>query len=107
MNEEQVKRILKADQESQSAYDAALEQAHTVPIMAAQRVEALLARVKESAETEAIKIIMDASGSGTNLDAEETQHQEFRRMEVLAKSNHDKAVKFVLRKLIGANSNSE
>ena len=107
MNEEQVKRILKADQEAQSAYDAALEQAHTVPIMAAQRVEDLLVRVKESAEAEAIKIIMDASGSGTNLDAEETQHQDFRRMEVLAKANHEKAVNFVLKKLIGADSNSD
>lgn len=107
MNEEQVKRILKADQDAQAAYDAALEQSHTVPIKAAQRVEDLLVRAKEAAEADAAKIIADATGGNDSVDAERTQNQDSRRMDVLAETNHDNAVKFVLQELIGVDKDRE
>ncbi len=107
MNEEQVKKILKADQQAQAEYEQAVEDARLVPINATERVRSMLQRVQEEAEAEAARMVTDALNDDNLLVDDASQDEAFNKMETLANANKNKAVAFVFQELIGEAKQSE
>jgi F0F1-type ATP synthase membrane subunit b/b' len=101
MNEEHVKRILKADQEAQKSYELAVKNAEVIPIQAEVKAKSLLDMAKQNAEGEAKTILDRARTDLVDPAKNESVEEDLRKMELSAEKNLDKAVEFVLGQLMG------
>jgi F0F1-type ATP synthase membrane subunit b/b' len=101
MNEEHVKRILKADQEAQKSYELAVKNAEVIPIQAEVKAKSLLDMAKQDAEGEAKTILDRARTDLVDPAKNESVEEDLRKMELSAEKNLDKAVEFVLGQLMG------
>lgn len=101
MNEKHIQQVLEIEKQAQEVQDKARLASQDIPVKAEQEAQALLARARADANEEARKIIAsaqsnDASGQITADIA--SKNSEF---ETLAQKNFDKAVSFVLERVIG------
>ena len=101
MNEKHIQQVLEIEKQAQEVQEKARREAQEIPAKAEQEAQALIARAKADAHEEARKMIAAAqpkivsdraSEGGTSLNSE---------FEVSAKKNFDKAVAFVLERVIG------
>ena len=100
MSDKNIKQVLEIEKQSQEIYEKAKHDAQQLPILAEQEAQALIAKAKAEAEDEARKIIAAAqSESGANISADaDAKNNQF---DALAKKNFDKAVAYVLDRVIG------
>ena len=101
MNEKHIQQVLEIEKQAQEIHEAAVKEAQQIPIQAEQEAQALIAKAKADAHEEARKMLAslqpgDAAGQGVPDAA--TGNSEF---EASAKQNFDKAVAFVLERVIG------
>lgn len=102
MNEKHIQQVLEIEKQAQEIHEAAVKEAQQLPIQAEQEAQALIAKAKAEAHEEARQMLAglqpgDVAGQGAAPDAV-TGNSEF---EVSAKQNFDKAVAFVLERVIG------
>ena len=102
MNEKHIQQVLEIEKQAQEIHEAAVKEAQQLPIQAEQEAQALIAKAKAEAHEEARQMLAglqpsDAAGQGATSDAA-TGNSEF---EASAKQNFDKAVAFVLERVIG------
>ena len=101
MNEKHIQQVLEIEKQAQEVQEKARREAQEIPAKAEQESQALIAKAKADAHEEARKMIAaaqpnDASGQ---VVAEDTSlNSEF---EASVKENFDKAVAFVLERVIG------
>jgi len=100
MNEEQVKKILKADQEAQKSYELAVKNAELIPLQAEARTKSLLEMAKYNAEVEAKAILDHARNDLIDPLKNQKAEEEIKIMESSAAINMDNAVQFVFSKLM-------
>lgn len=101
MNEKHIQQVLEIEKQAQEVQEKAKLAAQDIPIRAEQEAQALLARARADANEEARKIIASAQSndvSGQIASDIASKNSEF---ETLAKKNFDKAVSFVLERVIG------
>lgn len=101
MNEKHIQQVLEIEKQAQEIHEAAVKEAQQLPIQAEQEAQALIAKAKADAHEEARKMLAglqpgDVSGQG-GTDAA-SGNTEF---EASAKQNFDKAVAFVLERVLG------
>jgi regulator of protease activity HflC (stomatin/prohibitin superfamily) len=101
MNEKNIQKVLEIEKQAQEIQDQAKREAQEIPVKAEQEAQALIAKARAEAQEEARKLIAkaqsdDSSGQVANEIA--SKNSEF---ESLAKKNFDKAVAFVLERVIG------
>ena len=101
MNEKHIQQVLEIEKQAQEIHEAAVKEAQQLPIQAEQEAQALIAKAKADAHEEARQMLAglqpsDASGQGETAVA--AGNSEF---EASAKQNFDKAVAFVLERVIG------
>ncbi len=101
MNEKHIQQVLEIEKQAQEIHEAAVKEAQQLPIQAEQEAQALIAKAKAEAHEEARKMLAglqsgDAAGQSTSDAA--TGNSEF---EASAKQNFDKAVAFVLERVLG------
>ena len=101
MNEKHIQQVLEIEKQAQEVQEKARREAQEIPAKAEQESQAILAKAKADAHEEARKMIAaaqpdDVSGqvavSGASVNSE---------FEASAKKNFDKAVAFVLERVIG------
>ena len=100
MNEKHIQQVLEIEKQAQEVQEKARREAQDIPAKAEQEAQALIAKAKAEANEEARKMIAavqpnEASGQGA---VSGTKDAEF---EASAKKNFDKAVAFVLERVIG------
>lgn len=100
MNEEQLKRILKADQEAQKSYELAVKNTELIPIQAEVRAKSLIEISRQNAEAEAKAILDHARNDLVDPGNNERAEEELRKLALSAAKNLDAAVEFVLGKLV-------
>ena len=101
MNEKNIQQVLEIEKEAQALQEKAKREAQEIPVKAEQEAQALIARARAEAQEEARKLIASAQtgeDSGKAADDIASKNSEF---EALAKKNFDKAVAFVLERVIG------
>ena len=101
MNEDRIRQVIEIEKQAQEIQEKAKRDAQEIPVRAEQEGQALIAKAKADAHEEARKMIAGAQSSqasapGTAADA--AKNSEF---EASAKKNFDKAVAFVLERVIG------
>ncbi len=101
MNEKNIQQVLEIEKQAQEIYEKAKRDAQEMPVKADQEGQALIAKAKAEAQEEARQILANAqSGDDSNkiLSDVEANKSQF---ETLAKANFDKAVAYVLERVIG------
>lgn len=100
MNEKHIQQVLEIEKQAQEIQDQAKREAQEIPVKAEQEAQALIAKAKAGAHEEARKMLADAQAGGADLTASEGEalNSEF---EASARKNFEKAVSFVLERVIG------
>jgi vacuolar-type H+-ATPase subunit H len=99
MNENRIKQVLEIEKQAQEIHEIAVKEAQQLPIQAEQEAQALIAKAKADAHEEARKMLASVQQPGdVASDSGASQSSEF---EASAKQNFNKAVAFVLERVIG------
>ena len=101
MNEKSIQQVLEIEKRAQEVFEKAKREAQELPVLAEQEAQAIIAKAKEDAQDEARKLIAQAQSEdeATGILSEvERKNTEF---ESQAKANLDKAVAYVLERVIG------
>ena len=101
MSEKNIQQVLEIEKKAADMQEKAKREAQEIPVKAEQEAQALIAKAKADAQEEARKMIADAQsagGAGSVAADIASQNTEF---EANARKNFDKAVAFVLERVIG------
>ena len=101
MNDKNIQQVLEIEKKAAEMQEKARRDAQEIPVKAEQEAQTLIAKAKADAEEEARKMVAGAKSdesSGTAAAEIASKNSEF---ESLAKKNFDKAVAFVLERVIG------
>jgi vacuolar-type H+-ATPase subunit H len=100
MNEKNIQQVLEIEKQAAEMQEKAKREAAEIPVKAEQEAQALITKAKSDAQEEARKLIAsaqsgDASGAAADIASKNSE------FEANAKKNFDKAVAFVLERVIG------
>ena len=101
MNNKYIQQVLEIEKQSQEIHEKAKREAQELPVLAEQEAQALIAKAKAEAQEEARQIVAQAQAkaeAGEILDEVKKKNSE---IEELANANLDKAVAYVLERVIG------
>ena len=99
MNEKHIQQVLDIEKQAQEIQEQAKREAQEIPVKAEQEAQALIAKAKTEAHEEARKMLAEAQAGGADSRADGTAtNSEF---EPTARKNFDKAVAFVMERVIG------
>ena len=101
MNDKRIEQVLDIEKQAQEILDAANREAEALPARAEQEAQALIAQARAEAEAEARKIIEAAETEDKAKDIATSMAKTSSEAEVKAKANFDKAVAYVLDRVIG------
>lgn len=101
MNENRIQQVLEIEKQAQNMHETAIRDAQQLPISADQESQAIIEKARANAQQEARELIAKAQAIEETtrilLTAEEKKHQ----VEALAMSNFDRAVNYILDRVIG------
>jgi len=101
MNEKHIQQVLEIEKQAQEIQEKAKRESQEIPVKAEHEAQALIAKAKSDAQEEARKMIanVQADDSAGQMTADlASKNSDF---EAKAKTNFDKAVAFVLERVIG------
>lgn len=100
MNEKHIQQVLEIEKQAQEVQEQARRQAQEIPAKAEQEAQALIAKAKADAHEEARKMVaaVQPGDASAQVAVDTSVNSEF---EASAKANFDKAVAFVLERVIG------
>lgn len=101
MNEKSIQQVLEIEKQAQEVFDKAKREAQELPILAEQEAQAMIAKAKEEAQEEARKIIAQAQSESEAKEILNDVERKNTEAEGQAKANLDKAVAYVLERVIG------
>lgn len=101
MNEKHIQQVLEIEKQAQEVQEKARHEAQEIPAKAEQEAQALITKAKADAHEEARKMIAAAQQNGNPVQAEGDGASVNSEFESSAKKNFDKAVAFVLERVIG------
>jgi vacuolar-type H+-ATPase subunit H len=101
MNNRYIQQVLDIEKRSQEIHEKAKRDAQELPVLAEQEAQALIAKVKAESEEEARKIIAEAQAEDKAKDVLADVDQKNSEIESKANANFDKAVAYVLERVIG------
>ncbi|MDO8755193.1 MAG: hypothetical protein Q7J80_14950 [Anaerolineales bacterium] len=101
MNENRIQQVLEIEKRAQEIHELAIREAQQLPILAEQESQAVIEKARASAQEEARRLVANAQAKEETarilLEAENKNSQ----TEALAMSNFDRAVNYILDRVIG------
>jgi cell division septum initiation protein DivIVA len=101
MDEKHIQQVLEIEKQAQEVQEKARREAQEIPAKAEQDAQALIAKVMADAHEEARKMIAAAQPKDASNSVGEDGASVNSEFEASAKKNFDKAVAFVLERVIG------
>ncbi|MGB8981177.1 MAG: hypothetical protein WCC12_04830 [Anaerolineales bacterium] len=101
MNENRIRQVLDIEKKAQENYDAALNEAQKLPALAEQEAQDIVNKARAEAQAEARQIIARARAEGEIDRILAESEEKNRQLETLAMSNFDRAVNYLLDRVIG------
>lgn len=101
MNEKHIQQVLEIEKKAQEIHEAALKEAQQLPVIAEQEAQALIEKARAEAQQKAREMVSEVKAdeeSARILSEAEGKNKQF---EALAMSNFDRAVSYVLERVIG------
>jgi vacuolar-type H+-ATPase subunit H len=101
MNEKRIEQVLQIERQAQGILDAATREADQLPAQAEQEARQLVERSRSQAQEEARQMVEKARSQDETAAILSQADEKNRESEKLASRNIDKAVAFVLERVIG------
>ena len=101
MNEKSIQQVLEIEKRAQEVFEKAKREAQELPVLAEQEAQAIIAKAKEDAHEEARKLIAQAQSENGATEILSEVERKNSEIESQAKANLDKAVAYVLERVIG------
>ena len=101
MNNQHIQQVLEIEKQSQEIHEKAMREAQELPNLAEQEAQALIAKAKAEAQEEARQIIAQAQAKDEAEGILDEINKKKSEIEELANANLDKAVAYVLERVIG------
>src|SRR5512140_706993 len=101
MNEKRIEQVLEIEKQAQGILDAATHEAEQVPTKAEQEAHDLLEQSRAKAQEEARQMVAKAQAEQETAAIISKADEKNREVENVATRNMDKAVAFVLERVIG------
>jgi vacuolar-type H+-ATPase subunit H len=101
MNENRIRQVLEIEKQAQEIQEQAKREAQEIPMRAEQEAQALVAKAIADAHEEARKMLAEAQSGSASTQAAAGNVPANSGFEELAKKNFDKAVAFILERVIG------
>lgn len=100
MNEERIRQVIEIEKQAQEIHDRAVQEAQQLPILAEQEAQAIIEGARAAAEEEARQILAKAQAGEESARILAQAEEKNRQTATLAKSNFDRAVNFVLNRVM-------
>ncbi|HLO18682.1 MAG TPA: hypothetical protein VK206_27875 [Anaerolineales bacterium] len=101
MDQRRIQQVLDIEKEAEEIHEAALKEAQQLPVLAEQEAQALIEKARAEAQQQAREMV-----SGVKADEESARilsevEEKNKQFEALAMKNLDRAVDFVLERVVG------
>jgi cell division septum initiation protein DivIVA len=101
MDQKRIQQVLDIEKQAQEIHEAALKEAQQLPVTAEQEAQALIEKAKLEAQQQAREMV-----SGVKADEESARilsevEEKNKQLEDQAMKNFDRAVNFVLERVVG------
>jgi len=101
MNDKHIQQVLEIEKQAQEVQEKAKREAHDIPVKAEQEAQALIAKARSEAQEEARKMIAEIQKQSAEGQVAADNSSKNDGIEAKAKDNFNKAVAFVLERVIG------
>jgi cell division septum initiation protein DivIVA len=101
MNEKHIQQVLDIEKRAQEIHDAATREAQQLPVTAEQEAQALIEKAREEAQQKAREMIADVKADVESARILAESEEKNKQFEALAMRNLDRAVAYVLERVIG------
>lgn len=100
MNENRIQQVLEIEKQAQEIHDAAVHDAQQLPIAADQEAQSILEKARVEAHEEARQLISKAQAQEETTRILAQAEEKSRQGEAMAMSNFDRAVTYILDRII-------
>ncbi len=101
MNENRIQQVLEIEKQAQEMHEIALRDAQQLPISADQESQVILEKARAEAQEEARLLIANAQAKEETTRILAEAEKKNGQVEALAMSNFDRAVNYILDRVIG------
>ena len=101
MNEKHIQQVLDIEKQAQEIHESAMKEAQQLPVIAAQEAQALIEKAKLEAQQQAREMVSGVKAEEENTRILSEVEEKNKQFEALAMSNLDRAVNYVLERVIG------
>jgi V/A-type H+-transporting ATPase subunit G/H len=101
MDEKLIAQVLQIEERAQEIQQTARREAEQLPVQAEKEAQALIERARSEAEEEARRMVASAQGQDDSARIAGAAEEKSRQLEILATSNLDRAVAYVLERVAG------
>jgi vacuolar-type H+-ATPase subunit H len=101
MSDQRIQEVLEIEKKAQAIYEGAVKEAEELPLQAEQECDLIMERSRADAEEEARQIITKAQEKEETARTQAEAEEKIKHMESLAKSNFDRAVGYVIERVVG------
>ncbi|HEX9838100.1 MAG TPA: hypothetical protein VGA72_02070 [Anaerolineales bacterium] len=101
MNEKHIQQVLEIEKQAQEIHEAAIREAQQLPVTAEQEAQALIEKAQAEAQQQAREMVSKVQADEESARILSEAEEKNRQFEALAMSNFDRAVAYVLERVIG------
>jgi vacuolar-type H+-ATPase subunit E/Vma4 len=101
VNEKHIQQVLEIEKRAQEIHEAAMKEAQQLPVLAEQEAQALVEKAKAEAQQKARQMVSEVKADEESARILSEVEEKNKQFEALAMSNFDRAVNYVLERVIG------
>jgi hypothetical protein len=101
MNERNIQQVLNIEKQAQEIHDAAMKEAQQLPLVTEQEAQASIEKARAEAQQKAREMISEVKADEESARILSEVEEKNKQFETLAMSNIDRAVSYVLERVIG------
>ena len=101
MNEKHIQQVLEIEKRAREIQEAAMKEAQQLPVTAEQEAQALIEKARAEAQEEARAIVSKVQADEESARILSGIEEKNRQLETTAMNNLDRAVEYVLERVIG------
>jgi len=101
LNDKRIQEVIEIEKQADAIREAALKEAQQIPVEAEQEAQDLIEKSRAQAEEEAHKLVEEAKSEEETQRILSEAEDKVKRTDTVAKSNFDRAVTYVLSRVVG------
>lgn len=101
MNEKHIQQVLDIEKQAEEIHESAVKEAQQLPVLAEQEAQTLIEKAQAEAQQKAREMLSQVKADEENARILSEAEEKSKQFEALAMSNLDRAVNYVLERVIG------